>query len=435
MPRILVILAAIHVAAFVWIAHLKNPILFFPAYAAGVLAPTIGWLVLAIGMLRGNLVLSRRALVVGWAVAIAARMVLLFPSVPLSTDLYRYLWDGRVASAGINPYVHAPSSPNVAQLRDSNWPYIEHADHWTVYPPLAQEFFRLMHWAGTTPRGVRAWAIALDLGAAAIFAAVFPRRGKSAALALVYAWCPLAILESALGGHVDSLGILFLALACLFADRLPARAREFPSGIGSGLFLSASAMVKLIPFALVPAFATRRSMKWLVLFALGAGLPLLLFRVYRDPHSHLLDGLATYARYWYFNDLAYTPLVQAGIDPLAARRILALLFMVAALAISWRTRDLLAANGLVLFTYLALSPTVHPWYGMWIAAFVASIPPLVRPAAMTLVALLPFSYVTPWWQARTGIAQEPGWNRLLLWIPVLTVLIWTMGKRALRGRS
>ena len=40
-------------------------------------------------------------------------------------------------------------------------------------------------------------------------------------------------------------------------------------------------MVKLIPFALVPAFATRRSMKWLVLFALGAGLPLLLFRVYR----------------------------------------------------------------------------------------------------------------------------------------------------------
>jgi hypothetical protein len=431
----LVIWAAIHVAAFAWIAHLPNPILAFPAYCAGVVAATMVWLVLAIRLLRETVVLSRRAFFWGWAVAIVARVLLLLPDVPLSSDLYRYLWDGRVASAGINPYIHAPSSADVAHLRDSNWPNIQHADHWTVYPPLAQQFFELMNRVGTTPRGVRAWAIAFDVGAAATFAAIFRRRGKSAALALVYGWCPLAIVEPALGGHLDSFGILLLALACFFADRRGGVAREFPSGFWSGLLLSASAMVKLVPLALVPSFVAHRSVKWMVLFALGSGIPLLLFLLYRDPNSHLLDGLATYARYWYFNDLAYTPLVHAGIDPLAARRILAALFVLAALVISWRTRDLLAAHGLVFFTYLALSPTVHPWYGLWIAAFVAGMAKLVRPAALTLVALLPFSYVTPWWQARTGIAEEPGWNRLLLWTPVLTVLIWTMGKRALRGRS
>jgi hypothetical protein len=434
-PRILVILAAIHVAAFAWIAHHTNPVLAFPSSCAGVVAATAAWLVLAIRVLRGSLSLSRRGLLLGWAVTIAARLLLLLPEVPLSDDLYRYLWDGRVASAGINPYVHAPSSPDLAHLRDSNWPRINHPDHWTVYPPLAQRFFELMNRMGTTPRGVRALAAALDVGVAAVLAAIFLRRGKSAALALVYGWCPLAILESAGGGHVDSLGILFLVLACFFADRMRAAPRGFLSGFLSGLFLSASAMVKLVPFTLVPSFAAHRSVRWVILFALGAGLPVLLFLPYRDPNSHLLDGLAAYAQYWHFNDLAFTPLVHAGIDPLEARRILAAVFVLAALAISWRTRDLLAANGLLFFAYLALSPTVHPWYGLWLLPFLPCIPALIRPAAMMLVALLPLSYVTPWWEARTGIAEEPGWNRLLLWIPVLTILVWTMGRRALLGRS
>jgi hypothetical protein len=35
-----------------------------------------------------------------------------------SDDLYRYLWDGRVQAAGINPYRYVPAAPELAGLRD-----------------------------------------------------------------------------------------------------------------------------------------------------------------------------------------------------------------------------------------------------------------------------------------------------------------------------
>jgi hypothetical protein len=33
-------------------------------------------------------------------------------------DLYRYVWDGRVQAAGLNPYSYAPADPELAALRD-----------------------------------------------------------------------------------------------------------------------------------------------------------------------------------------------------------------------------------------------------------------------------------------------------------------------------
>lgn len=429
------VLAAIFLAALVWIAHLSNPVLAFPSFCAGVVVATAAWLTFTVRILRPSLVLSRNAILLGFAVAIAARALLLLPPAPLSDDLYRYLWDGRVASAGINPYRYAPSAPELAHLRDSNWRLINHPDVPTIYPPLAQQCFRFMDQMGTTPRGARAIAAAFDAGAMGIFAAIFLRRSKSAALALVYGWCPLAILESAGGGHVDSLGIFLLALACFSADHVHRVHSARRSPFLAGLLVSASAMVKLVPLALAPAFLARRSVKWGALFVLGGLVPLLLFLPYLDAGSHLLDGLSAYSENWHFSDLTYTPLVRTGVDPLDARRVLAAAFALITLVIPWLTRDLLAANGLVFFAFLALSPTAHPWYGLWLVPFLAMLPTLLRPAAMALAAVLPLSYVVPWWQARTGVAGEPGWNRLLVWIPVLIIFLGTIGKRALRGKS
>ena len=429
------ILAAIFLAAIAWIAHLSNPVSAFPSFCAGVFVATAAWLTLAVRILRGSRALSRRGILLGFAVAIAARVLLLVPPAPLSDDLYRYLWDGRVASSGINPYRYAPSAPELVHLRDSNWRLINHPDIPTIYPPLAQQSFRLMDQMGTTARGARAIAAALDAGVMGIFAAIFIRRGKSAALALVHGWCPLAILESSGGGHIDSLGILFMAMACLAADhvRRTHSSRRWP--FLAGLFLSASAMVKLVPIALAPAFLARRRVKWGALFVLGGLVPLLLFLPYLDAGPHLLDGLSAYAHNWHFNDLTFTPLVRAGVDPLDARRVLAAAFALTALVIPWLTRDLLSANGLIFFAFLALSPTAHPWYALWLVPFLAVLPALFRPAALTLAAFLPLSYVVPWWQARSGIAEEPGWNRLLVWVPVLMIFLGTIGKRALRGKS
>ena len=48
-----------------------------------------------------------------WGFAILFRVVLL-PCVPfLSDDIYRYLWDGHVQLAGINPYLYPPDAPEL----------------------------------------------------------------------------------------------------------------------------------------------------------------------------------------------------------------------------------------------------------------------------------------------------------------------------------
>jgi hypothetical protein len=36
----------------------------------------------------------------------------------LSSDVYRYIWDGRVQASGINPYRFLPTAPQLAHLRD-----------------------------------------------------------------------------------------------------------------------------------------------------------------------------------------------------------------------------------------------------------------------------------------------------------------------------
>jgi len=38
----------------------------------------------------------------------------------LSTDIYRYIWDGRLQGAGINPYLYVPVDPRLARLRDDS---------------------------------------------------------------------------------------------------------------------------------------------------------------------------------------------------------------------------------------------------------------------------------------------------------------------------
>jgi alpha-1,6-mannosyltransferase len=51
--------------------------------------------------------------------ALATRLLLVGEEPFLSTDLYRYIWDGRVQAAGINPYRYVPADPALAALRDA----------------------------------------------------------------------------------------------------------------------------------------------------------------------------------------------------------------------------------------------------------------------------------------------------------------------------
>src|SRR5713226_8849542 len=89
---------------------------------------TLAWLAYACGALVTAQLRGRVTVVVILTVGVLSRMLLL-PAVPsLSTDAYRYVWDARVSSAGIDPYAYPPVASEVAGLRDTNiYPRLNHS--------------------------------------------------------------------------------------------------------------------------------------------------------------------------------------------------------------------------------------------------------------------------------------------------------------------
>jgi len=99
------------------------------------------WLLAVVIVRRGRLPRGAIWLVLGAAVAM--RLLTLAAPPVLSSDIYRYVWDGRVQLAGINPYRYLPAADELAFLRDQAvYPHINRADYaHTVYPPAAQAIF------------------------------------------------------------------------------------------------------------------------------------------------------------------------------------------------------------------------------------------------------------------------------------------------------
>ena len=82
------------------------------------------------------------------AFAIAFRLVTLFPHPYLSTDVYRYAWDGVVQHAHISPYRYVPGDPALKFLRAPNQDLFDHINRRdyarTIYPPVAEMIFYLV---------------------------------------------------------------------------------------------------------------------------------------------------------------------------------------------------------------------------------------------------------------------------------------------------
>ncbi|MGA7793812.1 MAG: hypothetical protein WCA19_12300, partial [Candidatus Acidiferrales bacterium] len=186
--------------------------------------------------------------------ALAFRLTL-FPQLPsLSTDLYRYRWDGHVQNEGWNPYAVAPTDPRLAPLRDPGWYVMPVPEIPTMYPPLAQLVFRAT-WrlfpdtagAGSTWStpiiGFKLPFLLADLAVAALLAGWIRSTGGRNYQVAIYAWNPLVVVEFASSGHNDALAIAGVVATLMIIRRAPAM---------STLTLTAGALAKAFPATLLP---------------------------------------------------------------------------------------------------------------------------------------------------------------------------------------
>jgi alpha-1,6-mannosyltransferase len=172
----------------------------------------------------------------------------------LSTDVYRYVWDGRVQANGINPFRYIPTAPELARLRDDKiFPKINGADYApTPYPPVAQAIYLAVYLIH--PLSVTAFKVAMllfDLLTVVATMLVLVRLRMDPARAIIFAWHPLVIWEGIHSGHVDPAFIGFLALAML--------AWVYKKNTLTGVAVGLATLVKLYPVMLLPVFLVNRS--------------------------------------------------------------------------------------------------------------------------------------------------------------------------------
>ena len=80
----------------------------------------------------------------------------------------------------------------------------------------------------------------------------------------------------------------------------------------------------------------------------------------------------------------------------------------------------------MLGAHLLLSPTVHPWYLLWVLPFLALRANLAWMAFSWLV-LLAYHVLGDY--RATGVWQESGWIRLVEYSPVYLLLLWPLWGR------
>jgi hypothetical protein len=343
---------------------------------------------------RGFLVLSAALL----------RATLLFRAPDLSEDVWRYLWDGEVARHGISPYRYAPDDPALQGFSSNLRAHLAHQEIRTVYPPVAQTVFREFGRFGLF--SLKAVMAAADV---AVVGLLFSAGGSFPAA--LYAFHPLPITEIAGQGHLDSLGAALLLAALLYV-RSGRRA-------AAGLAFAASVLTKYVSIAAaIPIFRRGRLAALTASVLLGAAVWLAATRSGVSPAGDLKQ----FSLRWDFNSVLYPAAVrlmevtnlpetaknvfidwkERHHDPrwaqavfpyfysaFFARVLLAGVLAVLLVLIGRRVADLEAAVLASLGALLLFSPTLHPWYLVWILPFAA----LKRePAFLFLSLAAPLAY-------------------------------------------
>ncbi len=120
-----------------------------------------------------------------------------FTPEPLSNDLYRYYWDGKILANRINPYAYPPDALELVQYRDPFWNLVFNRDIPTGYPPLAAIIFGISYWILPHPWFLRFVAIMAVMGTSLFLMKALRLTAKDERRVIMFAWSPLVILEFA----------------------------------------------------------------------------------------------------------------------------------------------------------------------------------------------------------------------------------------------
>lgn len=323
--------------------------------------------------------------------AIAFRLLVTFGVPNLSNDFYRFIWDGKLLSAGYHPFANTPSYyiENNITLPGTEgvYPNLNSKDYYTIYPPLAQFIFWFCVQVSDSVYGallaLKILILAADVGVIFLLKNLLLRFKVPAQRALLYALNPLVIIELTGNAHFEAIMIFLLLLSCLFI----LRERLWLAAV----FFAASVCIKLVPLIFLPAmFPLLGRKKALIFYGATAAICLLLFLPLLD--LDIILGLKNSISYYFsrfeFNASLYYVIRAAGYFLVGyniiyiAGAVLGMMAFIFILKISLDEKILnvhttsstqlpQSERNMLLFFYTAMwsmliyflfTTTLHPWY-------------------------------------------------------------------------
>lgn len=399
-------------------------------------------------------------------------------------DIYRYLWDGKVFANGINPYQYAPAEVdefkellirdpdqfeikyNESQVEDLMFLYdlkwesdasrvfmerINHPDVPTIYPPMAQYVFRVIH--KISPDSIlamRAGFFIFDLIALAFIILILRELGLSRNYCLIYFWSPLVIKETFNSTHLDIIGISLLCVSLYGLVRKRYLSATF--------FLALSVLGKLYPVILLPIYlkqillerAPDGKLAWnkaLQCIGLFAATMILFYSPFLKIGGEAFEGLRTYSTYWQGNDSIFSLLVYfygtaLGFSSenevlfsydlpsfLAKLTVMAILGSTLIYLLYRKTKSFLSDIFLIMTLIFLLSPVQNPWYLCWIVPFLC----LFKWRSLILLTGLVGFYYMEFYFEYQDLNQYLPWLPWVEYVPFYLFLAWEIRRKFLES--
>ena len=311
----------------------------------------------------------------GIVLAIILRLSLFFSPPLLSDDYYRFIWDGAVAHAGINPSTYTPREISThqewLQAPEGFFEKLNSPDYYTVYPPMAQGFFHLSFLInGWNIEGHIVWirtiVMVADFFILWLLWLLLKQKHLSEKKILLYGLNPLIILEFSGNVHFDGLMILGLLVALYFAMN--------KNYAASGLSIAISVLFKMLTLPLIPFLGKELEWRRRILFGTLILLIIIIgFTWSFGTDLHWTQSIALWFNHFEFNASMYYLLRAIGFAVKGYNSIVIIgpcLIILIAMSYFWilyryYQGKILTPDKAMLFfltIYFLLSTTVHPWY-------------------------------------------------------------------------
>ena len=308
-----------------------------------------------------------------------------------SNDLYRYIWDGQVQAAGIDPYAYVPAARQLDGLRNdflwypsarycvqpsiagdlaSGCTRINRPTAPTIYPPVAEAYFLGVHYlpdATESATPIQSTTAGVAVLTAVLLLFGLRRLGRDPRLAALWAWCPTVALEAGNSAHVDVVAVAITTAALL----LLATARTGRRTIAGGVLLGLAIATKMTPALTVPAVLRRR---WLLVSASAASAVAVVY----TPHvlavgTKVIGFLPGYLQQEGYDSGTRFGIIDLFVSGKAAIAVAVLVLAVVGLAVLWFADPDQPWRGAVVMTAAALAVATphYQWYALLLVMLVA----------------------------------------------------------------